>query len=339
MTDSTAHRDPDAPRAPLAAPAGSSAYGGPGTRGGPVVSAVPTLPEAGDGEHARSDPEPFGPGDLLWDGMGDQRLMFLLGGGLIMQVMHPAIGAAVGRQSVYRSDPWGRLTRSLNSLQTWVYGGPQAIEEGKRLREMHKDISGVDAQGRSYHALSAGPYAWVHLTAFERAVTMARYFGERPYTPQEERRLYEEIIRLGRILRVPERMFPATVDDYWTYFHDMVDNTLENHPTAHDVLETTLTVGAPPLLRGPLRALWRPLGLTSGRLNHFVTVGTLPDAVRQKLELPWTARDEVRLRRLGRAVAVTMPRLPERARYLPIAYHARRAAHAQERLTRAMRVA
>src|SRR5690349_1949008 len=99
MTDSIARRDPDAPRAPLAAPAGSSVPGGP----------VPTLPEAGDDGPARGEPEPFGPGDLLWDGMGDQRLMFLLGGGLIMQVMHPAIGAAVGQQSVYRSDPWGRL--------------------------------------------------------------------------------------------------------------------------------------------------------------------------------------------------------------------------------------
>ncbi|OUC99474.1 oxygenase MpaB family protein [Streptosporangium minutum] len=287
---------------------------------------------------ARPDPEPFGPGDLLWEGMGDQRLMLLLGGALVMQVMHPAIGAAVGDHSVYRTDPWGRLTRSLTSLQTWVYGGPEAIQEGRRLREMHKDIQGVDAQGRSYHALSAEPYAWVHLTAFERAVTMAKYFGQ-PYSPGEERRLYEEIIHLGRILRVPERMFPATVDDYWRYFHDMVDTTLESHPTAHDVLRTALTVGPPPIMPAPLRRLWGPLGLTSGRVNHFVTVGTLPPAVRRKLELPWTARDEVRLRRLGRAVAATVPHLPERARYMPIAYRARQAARARERLVRAMRVA
>ncbi|MFI6801964.1 oxygenase MpaB family protein [Streptosporangium canum] len=287
---------------------------------------------------ARPDPEPFGPGTLLWEGMGDQRLMLLLGGALVMQVMHPAIGAAIGDHSVYRTDPWGRLTRSLTSLQTWVYGGPEAIQEGRRLREMHKDIKGVDAQGRSYHALSAEPYAWVHLTAFERAVTMAKYFGQ-PYSPGEERRLYEEIIHLGRILRVPERMFPATVDDYWRYFHDMVDTTLESHPTAHDVLRTALTVGPPPIMPAPLRRLWGPLGLTSGRVNHFVTVGTLPPAVRRKLGLPWTARDEVRLRRLGRAVAATVPHLPERARYMPIAYRARRVARARERLVRAMRVA
>jgi uncharacterized protein (DUF2236 family) len=270
-------------------------------------------------------PQPFGPGSVLWDGMGDVRLMFLLGGALVMQVMHPAIGAAVGEHSVYRTDPWGRLTRSLTSLLTWVYGGPDAIEEGLRLREIHRDIKGVDSQGRKYHALSAEPYAWVHLTAFERSVTMARYFGD-PLTPAGERLIYDEIVHLGRILRVPERMFPPTVDDYWRYFDDMVENTLENHPTAHDVLRVTRTVGAPPAIPPALARAWRPFGLASGRLNHFVTVGTLPAAVRTKLGLTWTATDEHRLRRLAGLIRTTVPRLPERLRYLPIAYNARRAA-------------
>ncbi|GAA3838808.1 oxygenase MpaB family protein [Sphaerisporangium flaviroseum] len=279
---------------------------------------------------------PFAPGSLLWEGMGDQRLLFLLGGALIMQVMHPAVGAAVGEHSIYRTDPWGRLTRSLTSLQKWVYGGPEAIAEGHRLRELHKDIKGVDERGRKYHALSAEPYAWVHLTAFERSVTMARYFGE-PLSKDEQRRTYQEIIHLGRILRVPERMFPPTVDDYWRYFDDMVDNTLENHPTAHDVLRVTRTAGAPPMVPKSFHAFWKPIGMTSGRMNHFVTVGTLPPAVRDKLRLSWTKRDERRLRAFGRTVAAAFPRLPERVRYMPIAYYARRAARSRERLSQALR--
>ncbi|MEU7002147.1 oxygenase MpaB family protein [Nonomuraea sp. NPDC046570] len=283
-----------------------------------------------------TEPEPFAPGSLLWDGVGDVRLLFVLGGALVMQVMHPAVGAAVGEQSVYRTDPWGRLTRSLTSLQTWVYGGAAAIEEGRRLRELHRDIAGVDAQGRRYHALSAEPYAWVHLTAFDRALVTAEYFGE-PHTPEEERRLYAEIIQLGRILRVPERVLPPTVEDYRRYFADMVANTLEDHPTAHDVLEVALRVGPPPMLPARLRRVWSPLGVTSGRLTHFVTVGTLPPAVREKLGLSWSAGDERRLRRFGRVVAAVTPRLPERVRYMPIAYRARRAARSRERPARALR--
>ncbi|MDF5756454.1 oxygenase MpaB family protein [Spongiactinospora sp. TRM90649] len=283
-------------------------------------------------------PEPFGPGSLLWEGMGDVRLMFLLGGALIMQVMHPAVGAAVGERSVYRDDPWGRLTRSLTSLQKWVYGGPAALEEGRRLRELHRGFSGTDERGRRYHALSAEPYAWVHLTAFERSVTAARYFGE-PVDGERQRRMYDEILRLGRILQVPERMLPPTVEDYWRYFEDMVAGTLEDHPTAHDVLDVARGVGPPPMLPAVFAPLWRPLGLTSGRVNQFVTIGTLPPAVRAKLGLDWSARDERRLRALGRAVAALAPRLPERIRYLPIAYHARRAARSRARLEQALRAA
>ncbi|GIH28898.1 hypothetical protein Aph01nite_72080 [Acrocarpospora phusangensis] len=266
--------------------------------------------------------EPFRPGSLLWDGMGDRRLMLVLGGALVMQVMHPQIGAAIGQQSVYRTDPWGRLDRSLTSLLTWVYGGPDAVEEGHRLRALHKDISGTDDQGRKYHALSAEPYAWVHLTAFERSVTVARYFGEE-LTPEQERRTYEEIKQLGRILQVPERMFPATVADYWAYFDDMVANTLEDHPTAHDVLDAARRTVAPPYLPGALRRLWGRHALGANRVNLFLIVGTLPPAVRDKLGLAWTAADERRLRRLGRVVATVAPRLPERLRYLPLAYQAR----------------
>src|SRR3954447_13571437 len=111
------------------------------------------------------EPQPLGPGSMLWDGTGDHRMLLVLGGALVMQVMHPQIGAAVGHQSVYRTDPWGRLTRSLTSLQLWVYGGPEAIKEGRRLRELNKPISGVDDQGRRSPALSPEPYAWVFLSA------------------------------------------------------------------------------------------------------------------------------------------------------------------------------
>lgn len=42
----------------------------------------------------------------------------------------------VDQRSTYRSDPWGRAERSFASVQTWIYGGPTAIDEGHRLRTM-----------------------------------------------------------------------------------------------------------------------------------------------------------------------------------------------------------
>ncbi|NRQ37462.1 DUF2236 domain-containing protein [Nonomuraea sp. NN258] len=270
------------------------------------------------------DVEPFGPGSMHWDTAGEYRNLLMAGSALVLQTMHPAVGAAVAEHSTYKDDPWGRLTRTLTSVQKWVYGGAEGPEEGRRLRELHKEISGVDEQGRHYHALNGEAWAWVHLSLFERFIALNRHFGT-PFSGEQERRLYEESRHLGRILRVPERELPADVTAFWDYFDHMVADRLEAHPTALDVLAVMRGTPAPPQLPRPLRRLWTPVGVSSGEFNHFVTVGTLPPLVREKLGLTWTTRDERRLRHLGRAVAALTPRLPERLRYMPIAYRARKA--------------
>ncbi|QYC44729.1 hypothetical protein Nocox_35850 [Nonomuraea coxensis DSM 45129] len=273
------------------------------------------------------DVEPFGPGSMHWDTAGEYRNLLVAGSALVLQTMHPAVGAAVAEHSTYKSDPWGRLNRTLASVQTWVYGGAAGPAEGRRLREIHRTISGVDERGRPYHALNAEAWAWVHLTLFERFVALNRHFGT-PLTSAEQRRLYVESRQLGRILRVPERELPADLEDFWRYFDRMVAERLEPHPTALDVLAAMRGAPAPPGLPAPLRRLWTPVGAGAGEFTHFLTVGTLPPAVRDKLGLRWTARDERRLRHVGQAVAALTPRLPERLRYMPIAYRARRAARA-----------
>ncbi|TDE33171.1 DUF2236 domain-containing protein [Nonomuraea mesophila] len=271
------------------------------------------------------DVEPFGPGSLHWDTAGEYRNLLVAGSALVLQTMHPAVGAAVAEHSTYRSDPWGRLTRTLTSVQTWVYGGARGPAEGERLRRLHRDISGVDEHGRPYHALNGEAWAWVHLSLFERFITLNRWFGA-PFTSEQQERFYAESRQLGAILRVPEREMPDDLAAYRRYFDDMVADRLEPHPTALDVLAVMRGTPAPPGLPRPLRRLWTPLGAGSGGFNHFVTIGTLPPAVRDKLGLRWTARDERRLRQVGNAVATLTPRLPERLRYMPIAYRARRAA-------------
>lgn len=282
------------------------------------------------------EPELFGPGDLLWELNGQWLFAATSGSALLLQVMHPAIGAVVDRRSVYRSDPWGRAARSLASVQTWIYGGPAALEEGQRLRRTHRDLAAVDEQGRHHHALAAEPWAWVPLTTYHVALAHARYFRPRPFTAAEERRLYAEVLRLCRILQVPERMLPADPEAYRVYLDHMIDEVLEDHPTAHHALATA--DAAPPLpgLPAPLRLFWPPVAAVGGRLNRLVTVGTLPPAARAKLGLRWSAADEHALRAVGRTLGAVNQRLPERVRYLPIAHHARRAARAQRDLDRAL---
>jgi uncharacterized protein (DUF2236 family) len=299
-----------------------------------VTDGMPESPAAGQERESPPEPVPFGPGSLLWDTMGLYTSAIAGNGVFILQVMHPAIGTVVDRLSSFRTDPLGRAARSFASVQTWVYGGRTAIEEGRRLREMHKPLSAVDEDGNRHHALSAEPWAWVHLTGFYAAVTASKYFAPAPLTPEEEQRVFDEFLNLGRILRVPERMLPKTIPDYWDYFDDMVANTLVPHKVAHEVLDQMGRV--PPNVPGPLRPAVAPLSAAGGRLGRLITVGTLPAEARRKLGVSWTASDERRLKVAGQLIGRSTPLLPERVRYMPIAYRARQAARAQERLERTL---
>ncbi|RAY12548.1 DUF2236 domain-containing protein [Actinomadura craniellae] len=280
------------------------------------------------------EPEPFGPGSIMWDTIGLYVSALAGNAAFILQSMHPTIGTVVDQLSSFRTDPVGRAARSFASVQTWVYGGQEAIAEGHRLREMHKSLSAVDEEGRKHHALGAEGWAWVHLTGFYAGVTAARYFSVEPLTPEREQQIFEEFMHLGRILRVPERMLPGSIPEYWAYFDDMVENTLVGHRVARDVLEMMDQV--PPGTHRLLRPILGPAHAMTGRVGRFITTGTLPPAARRKLGLRWSAADERRLKALGGLIARTEPTLPERVRYMPIAYRAREAARAQERLQKAL---
>lgn len=277
----------------------------------------------------REDSGPPPPGGLLWDVAGEVRTLLSLPAALVMQVAHPAVSAGVDEYSVFRTDPWGRAERSLSSVQLWVYGGDEAAEEGRRLRRLHRGIQGVDAHGREYHALTPANYAWVHATGFPVYRHVRRCLGSRPYTPQEERRLYAEWLQVGRVLGLRGRDMPQTLEDFWPYYRRTLERELERTAVVEELVDVRRPV--PPPDRGPrtvrtvLRVLWPLLWPAAARLQRFVTVGLMPPDAREAIGLPWTRGQERRLTLLGRVVRTLFPLLPERLRYLPRAYAARRA--------------
>ncbi|NLU68897.1 oxygenase MpaB family protein [Streptomyces sp. HNM0574] len=281
------------------------------------------------GARGCGEPVPPPPGGMLWEVAGEVRGVMMLPAAMVMQVAHPAVGAGVDAYSGFRSDPWGRGARSLRSVQLWVYGGAAAVEEGRRVRGLHRGIRGTDTRGRAYHALAPGPYAWVHATGFPVYRHAQRYLGRRPYTPGEERRLYAEWLRVGRVLGVGDRDMPGTVEEFWPYYRRVLAEELECTAVVRELVGTG---PVPPPDRGPrplrrvLRVLWPVLYPPLGRFRRFLTIGLIPPEARAAIGLPWTVRQERRLRRFGRAVSVLVPLLPERWRYLPLARRAR-AAH------------
>jgi uncharacterized protein (DUF2236 family) len=284
--------------------------------------------------NGRRGRRPIEPGSHLWDDVGLITFTLTSGSAFLLQTMHPAIGTVVGEHSVYRTDGIGRALRSIASVQTWIYGGDEGLAEGDRLRVMHKTLNSTGEDGTRYSALASGPWAWVPLTGPFAYATAAQYFSRRPYSADELEALYQEVVQLMRNLHVAEKEIPATYSEYLDKFDEILDNTLVPHQTAYEFLETTRKLPPPVQLPGPLRPLWRVLAFGPGRLQHFVIVGTTPEKAREKLGLEWSATDERALQLIGWAISRTVPLLPERIRYFPIAYQARKAHRERETLRR-----
>ncbi|MFE4450727.1 oxygenase MpaB family protein [Streptomyces sp. NPDC056796] len=272
------------------------------------------------------DPSPPPPGGVLWSLAGDIRGLLMLPAALTLQVARPAVGAGVDAYSVFRTDPWGRGERSLSSLQLWVYGGEEAAEEGRRLRELHRAIRGTDTRGRPYHALAPANYAWVHATGFPVYRHATRYLV-RPLTGAQERALYREWLQVGRVLGIHDRDMPQTIEEFWPYYRRMLAEEVEATVVVRELVATDVPV--PPPDRGPLvlrlllRALWPVLLPPLARFRRFLTTGLMPPDAREAIGLEWTPEQERRLRRFGAVVRRIVPLLPERLRYLPRARSAR----------------
>ncbi len=267
-------------------------------------------------------PVPFGPGSIVWEDFGDLLVLSTTLGAFMLQVMHPAISAGVDDFSTFRADPFGRLVRSLDSVMLWVYGGPAALDEGRRLIELHKPIKGTDAAGDRYRALDPDTYAWVHATAFVTSVITHPLVKARAMTESEQEALYEEMLQLGDILRIPRQVMPATVPEYWSYYHTMVRDTLERTVVAEDVLRLTASPLLP-LLPRSLQALVWPQRRLVGHLAYLLLGAGLTADAREKLRLTWTRAHDAQVRGLMSIARPIHARLPERMRYAPIAYHAR----------------
>jgi uncharacterized protein (DUF2236 family) len=273
-------------------------------------------------------PVAFGPGSLLWELIGDRRSELVLPVPTLMQTMHPVIGDALRRMPVALTDPWGRRTRSIDSVQLWIYGGDAATAEARRLIELHKPVRGRDVDGREYPALKPEVWAWVPLSAYPAMLTLCRLFGE-PLSAADTVRLYDEVRDLARLLGVRERHIPATVADFWSYYDAMVAGRLVNHPHVHSVLAVARRPPPPPGLPGPLTPAWSAAAPLLGRLWVWLIRGTFPPQVREILGLDWTARDELLLRASGQAIRYLARVTPEPLRYFPMPRHARRLARAR----------
>jgi uncharacterized protein (DUF2236 family) len=237
-----------------------------------------------------------GPESLVWQRLADDRGLLIGGATLVLQVADPAVGAGVEQHSNFKAEPWRRLYGTLVSLTTIVYGTTaEACAEVERLRSMHRSIRGVDAQGRRYSALRPAPWAWVHGTLAWSVIRLNEVFRT-PFSPDEAEQYWREWLQVGRLLGVREGDLPDTYAGFLSLIETLARDGLEDNQSVRDVIASVSVIPPPVWLRwtGPL---WRIfVGRPIGSLSRLVTLGALPPALADRLDLRLTAREQRRMR-------------------------------------------
>jgi len=264
-----------------------------------------------------SEPEALaltlGPDSMSWRYTSDLRLFLGSLTALLMQVAHPTVGSGVRDHSNFQQEPWARLFRTIDWVNLTIYGGPEAVEVSERLREMHKSIKGTNPDGSRYHALEPGVYAWVHATLIWSIVNGQRAYGS-GMSQAEVERFYQEWLGLGRLLGVRDGDLPSTWDGFVGYVEDMIATRLTRHPTVDTVLRASARPAMPDSFPQWTKPLWRVLRLPMAHVLMVTGIGGLPPAVRERLGLRWTKRQERELRMIAAVSRSLTPVLPKWAR-------------------------
>lgn len=248
-----------------------------------------------------------GPESVSWRYGSDPRLYLVMLYPLLLQVAHPVVSAGVQDFSDFEARPWQRLLGTLDYVTLLIYGGADAIEAGRRLREMHKRFRGVRPDGRRYSALEPSAYAWVHATLLDSYITGHAQFG-RPMGRPERDRFVREYRGLGRLIGVRESELPDTWTDFRRYFESMIDEQLTPTASVTSVLRAIQEAKPPPL---PVPSpVWRAVRVPARRALWLGGVGLVPERLRERLGIEWTAADERQFRLLGRAARSCTPLMP-----------------------------
>jgi uncharacterized protein (DUF2236 family) len=278
----------------------------------------------------------LGPDSLLWRWAGDNRIAFMGGTIGLLQLMHPAIGAGVMQHSDFFEDPYGRVFRSLPRILGVVYDGPEAGGTAKEVRAFHKPITGVDDQGRRYHALDPATFWWAHATFQFMAEQVGDRFDSHRITHAERENLYLDGVEWYRRYGVSDRAVPADRAAFSIEWDRVCAEELEMNAAVEFVLDL---LHHPDPLRfegalsplSPIMAL-PPMRLVTSTAVRLSAIGGLPPVVRKRFGIRWSFHDQLQLDALQLAIAQSWRFVPFSLRWQPRALDGWRRVRSEQRL-------
>jgi uncharacterized protein (DUF2236 family) len=247
------------------------------------------------------DPGLFGPDSVAWRVHASPSM--LLGGmrALLIHALEPRAMAGVAQHSDYKSDPWARLSRTIEYVMATTYGDTATAKQAvAHVKAVHRRVRGIDPwTGRPYSAGDPELLLFVHAVEVHSFITAYRRYGG-PLPDADADRYVAEMVRAAMLIGLKKADVPANLADLRAYVRGLDD--LQVTPDARHALRTVL---APPL---PMAL--RPLSMVASA----AAVGLLPARLRAMYGLPWFAPAEPVVRAtaftLVRGLGVIVPEPP-----------------------------
>ncbi len=148
----------------------------------------------GEPDQITADPGLFGPASISWQLHADAATG--IGGvrALLMQALHPEAMAGVAKHSSYKTDPWGRLTRTAEYISVITFGTTAEAEAAAaRVRMVHQKL-GVDRPDL---------LLWVHLGFVDSLLRAAQRSGLATAPDTADRYVKEQVIA-AELLGAPD---------------------------------------------------------------------------------------------------------------------------------------
>lgn len=250
---------------------------------------------------------PIPPGSVnLEDFVGESMLLLGAGATVLLQLAEPGVGHGVADHSTTLQRPLDRLRTTM----TYVYAVTLGTEDEKKAIVRLVNKAHVPVRAESYNAFDPELQLWVAATLYRNGLGMyERFFGK--LSEADAERIYRQSAVYGTALQVKDGMWPATRAEFDTYWDEKIA-TLTVDDKVRAYTRGLLGGGNSPL---PVRLVMP--------LQRFVTIGLLPQRMRDEFALPWSPRDQRRFDRLMTTIAAVYGKVPRPVRQLSATYYLR----------------
>jgi len=235
---------------------------------------------------------------------------------ILLQLAHPLIAAGVYDHSSFRSGPLtaaARLHHTVRAMLGLTFGDEreraQAIDG---IMTIHRRVNGVlpEAAGRfpagtPYTAEDPDLVLWVHATLLE-SIPLVYERVVRRLSDAERDEYCAEAKWVAVALGARAAEVPVTAAAVHAYLEAM--HASGSIAVSRQARELASAVMAPPLSAFIAPVVWA---------NRLVTVGLLPDRLRQEYGFAWHAGDDAARRRVLATIAATRAMTPRALAWWP----------------------